>query len=109
MASILPYGFNDRDAIALGTLLHGQGHQLHVCCGSESFCRTLHMRGHRIDLLVLYLSAENRFCSTELKAIKDYRAKYGPKPALLCVPDLYRGPQFELDLEQKGARVAYVK
>jgi hypothetical protein len=67
------------------------------------------MRGLKIDLIVLYLSAANRFCSTELKAIRDYHARCGARPALLCVPDMYRGPHFELDLEQKGARVAYVE
>jgi hypothetical protein len=67
------------------------------------------MQGQRIDLVVLFLSVANRFCSTELKALKAYHSKYGPQPMLLCVLDRYRGPHFELDLEQEGARVAYVE
>lgn len=108
MAGILPFGFDEQTGVCLSGLLYARGHRVYVCASTESFLSTLHLRGKQIDLLVLYLSAANRYCSSELAAVNNYRGMYDPKPMLLCVLDMYRGTRFELELEQKGARVAYV-
>ena len=31
------------------------------------------------------------------------------KPGILCLSRVYRGPQFELDIERRGGRLAYVR
>lgn len=105
---ILPFGFDKETAMILGEVLHAAGYQVFVCNETESFSRTLHMRGRSIDVVVLFLSTKNRFCSAEIEMVTRCRNVSGTKPMLLCVPDRYYGARFELDLERTGARVAYI-
>lgn len=60
------------------------------------------------DLILLDVSCDDRPTHALLGEIVRRRAELGLRPMLLCVARVYRGPRFELDLERKGARLAYV-
>lgn len=108
MARILLYGFDGETAGAFCDLLHTHRHQVSICSDRTSFQQTLYMRGIGIDLVILRPTTENCFCSEQLQSITVCRANNGGKPMVLCVLDDYQGPQVELELECKGARVTYV-
>jgi hypothetical protein len=60
------------------------------------------------DLIIIDLTSDDRTALTLLGEVARRRAETGPRPMVLCVASAYRGPQFELGLERKGARLAYV-
>jgi len=54
------------------------------------------------DLVILDVSVQCRDAGKLLEGLKRYRDAHGPRPMTLCVSRVYRGPRFELDLEQQG-------
>jgi DNA-binding response OmpR family regulator len=61
------------------------------------------------DLVILDVTARDRETLSALAAIRNYRIEHGPAPMLLCISKVHHGPRFELELEQKGARLLYVQ
>lgn len=94
---------------ALTELLEHKGHRVQICEGAQQITSRFNSREHSPDLAIIDVTVNDRESRMCLMQIKIIRARYGPRPALLCISKVYRGPQFELELERKGARIAYVR
>lgn len=108
MAKILLANFDEEAGVRLTVFLRNEHHEVRLAFENESFSQMLQRCGPAIDLLILDVSRRERYASGLLAQIASHRIQYGPRPMLLCISRAYRGAQFELDLEQKGARVVYV-
>ena len=75
----------------------------------ERLAERLAKMDQEVDLVILDVSHEDQDTQDRFAEILRYRAQHGPKPMLLCVSRVYRGPRFELEFERKGARVVYVR
>jgi DNA-binding response OmpR family regulator len=108
MGQILLMNFDEEMGSKLAVALRNQRHSVVMLPKDVSFAKALTLGKGSPDLVILDFSRIERNGRTLLSEIVFYRARYGPWPMLLCVSRVYRGPQFELDLERKGARVVYV-
>jgi hypothetical protein len=44
-----------------------------------------------------------------LSRLSKFRLLHAPGPMILCIATIYRGPDMELKVERKGARLVYVR
>ena len=109
MAKILLANFDEEAGVRLTAFLRNEHHEVRSALENESFSQMLQRCGHTTDLLILDVSRRERYARDLLTQVTSHRIQYGPRPMLLCISRAYRGAQFELDLEQKGARVVYVR
>jgi len=109
MAKILLANFDEEAGVRLTAFLRSEHHEVCLALENESFPQMLGRCGSVSDLLVLDVSRHERYARDLLAQISAHRVQYGPRPMLLCISRAYRGAQFELDLERKGARVVYVR
>lgn len=108
MAQILLVKINEFEARRLTEFLIVRGHRVTVFEPTQSLVRLLGELGQNLDLVILDVSLQGPEAGRYLEELKLYRAAHGPRPMILCVSHVYRGPRFELDLERQGARVVYV-
>ena len=103
MAGILLVSFPTTTATRLSSFLHDVGHSVTVEPAQLPEPRTL----CNFDLVILEVSHNRIDLWRRLTIVQRYRIEHGPRPMVLCASDVYRGPRFELDIEQKGARLIY--
>lgn len=106
MAHILLLNFDPAAAKAVDALLRGKGHHVTVEASDHS---QIASDLHRFDVVMIDMSLDNAAGHAYVTAVRNHRAEHGPRPMLLCISRIYRGPRFALDLERKGARVVYVR
>ena len=109
MARIVIVQFDQRVAITVAQLLRGRRHQVTVCESGGGHAPVLGSCDTCPDLIVLDVSTDGPSTRKLLEEINRFRAQNGPKPMLLCVSSVYRGPRFEFELERKGGRLVYVR
>ena len=61
-----------------------------------------------VDLVIVDVSAADEICQVTLDELRRWQMIHGPRPGILCVSTVYRGPNFELEIERKGGRLVYV-
>jgi DNA-binding response OmpR family regulator len=108
MAKILLANFEEEAGVRLSVFLRNEHHEVCLAFENDSFSQMLRRCGPATDLLILDVSRREKYTRDLLAQITSHRVQYGPRPMLLCISRAYRGAQFELDLERKGARVVYV-
>ena len=108
MAKILLVNFDDRSGPRLAAFLRAERAEVGVASEREPFARMLKRKGAPIDLIILDASRQEKHLCKVLNEIAAYQVRNGPRPMVLCISRVYRGPRFELDLERKGARLLYV-
>ena len=109
MTKTLLVNFEPPLAERLVHLLAARGHHVTIHAhGGLPLSEGLRM-SEGFDLVLLDVSSDSAALREHLAALRNHRAKHGPRPMLLCVSRGYRGAYFELNLERKGARVAYVR
>jgi hypothetical protein len=60
------------------------------------------------DVLYLYVQSPNGRAEQYLDQLQAYWSSHGPRPLALCVLESYFGAHYQLALEKRSARVAYV-
>jgi DNA-binding response OmpR family regulator len=108
MAKILLANFDEQAGISLAAFLRNEHHDVYVALEDQAFSQLLGRYGTATDLVILDVSSRKKHSYDLLAQIASRRVQHGPRPMILCISRVYRGPQFELDLERKGARVVYV-
>jgi hypothetical protein len=102
MAKILLLNFDDDFGSRLAAFLRNEHHDILPSCISSNCTQ------NSADLVIIDVSQREKVFERLLKEIVTFRAQHGPRPMILCISHVYRGPRFQLDLEQKGARLLYV-
>ena len=102
MAKILLVNFNEEQGSRLAAFLGTQRHKAWVGSFSAEHCVS------EIDLVIVDASQREKSALELVTEIAGYRTQYGPRPLVLCLSRVYRGPQFELEIERKGVRFLYV-
>jgi DNA-binding response OmpR family regulator len=108
MARILLANFDEEAGARLTAVLRNERHEAQLARENESFSQMMQRHGFTPDLLILDVSRHERYARDLIDQVSSHRIQYGPRPMVLCLSRAYRGAQFELGLEQKGARVVYV-
>ncbi|SRR5260370_6041649 len=108
MARILLINFDDQLSARLAAFLRTQRHDVCVAIEDRNFSQIFKQYVLRADLLIVDVSHREKYVRDLLRKIALHRARKGPRPMVLCISRVYRGPRFELDLERKGARLLYV-
>src|SRR5690349_2171924 len=106
---ILLVNFDEASEGRLTEILRQRGHRVSTYTSEEPLAEHLSKPRGDVDLIVLDASGNDRVVHDQLDEIRQYRAQHGHRPTVLCVSRVYRGPQVELELERKGARVVYVR
>jgi hypothetical protein len=106
---ILLVNFGEASEGRLTEILRQKGYRVSTYACEEPLAEHLSKLSDDIDLIVLDASGNDRVVHDQLGEIRLYRAQHGHRPTVLCVSRIYRGPQIELELERKGARVVYVR
>jgi DNA-binding response OmpR family regulator len=109
MAEILLVKFDKVTVERLAEFLQRRGHCITTHSGDESLAQTLRGYSRGFDLVILDVACDEAVTRKHIAAVRAIREKRGPRPMLLCVSWVYRGPRFELELERQGARVVYVR
>jgi hypothetical protein len=109
MAKILLANFDEEAGVRFTAFLRNEHHEVGSALENESFSHMLQRCGLKADLLILDVSRRERYACDLLDQVSSHRIQCGLRPMVLCVSRAYRGAQFELDLERKGARVVYVR
>ena len=107
MANILVVRFNDVLGEELADALRTRRHAVGICVGDQPVPEAIQAYGDGVDLIIVDVSLADEACLRVLKGVARYRSEHGPRPMVLCVSTVYRGPQFELEIERKGARLVY--
>jgi DNA-binding response OmpR family regulator len=108
MAKILLVNFDVELGTRLSAFLRAERHELCAVLECGHFAEMLKRCPVPIDLVILDVSLGEKYVRDLLSEISSYRVRNGPRPAILCISRVYRGPHFALDLERKGARLLYV-
>jgi hypothetical protein len=108
-AQILLVNFDEASEERLREIFRQKGHCVSAYAGDKPLAEHLWKLSDDVDLIVLDVSGKDRVVRNQLGEIGRYRAQHGHRPTVLCVSRIYRGPQFELELEREGARVVYVR
>jgi hypothetical protein len=108
VARILLAGFGTEAAASLATLLEARRHTVEVCGGIAQSCRLIEQANTAIDLIILEVSLYRT--PSFMLAIKSIKSHLGcfSLPIVLCVSTIFRGAQFEIELERQGARLVYL-
>ena len=108
MSKILLVNFDEELRKRLAGFLRAERHETFVGGEGECLPAILQRSGGAIDLFILDVSCREKYVRELLAEVISHRAKSGPRPMVLCISRIYRGPRFALDLEMKGARFLYV-
>ena len=108
-ARILLVNFDEASERRLTEIFRQKGHRISTYACEEPLAEHLSKRSNDVDLIILEASQNERVVHGQLSEIRRSRAQYGHRPTVLCVSRVYRGPQFELELERQGIRVVYVR
>lgn len=108
MGRILIGGFDQPTADQLAIRLRAGRHDVWICEAISECDRYIINLCSAIDLVVMDGTADPGLVDECFKGIADLYARRGRRPMLLCVSRVYHGPRFEMDLENKGARLVYV-
>ena len=108
-ARILLLNFDEASEGRLTEIFRQKGYRVSTYAREEPLAEHLSKRSDDVDLIVLDASGNDRAIHDQLGEIRRYRVQHGHRPMVLCVSRIYRGPQVELELERKGARVVYVR
>lgn len=108
MALVVLANFDAETAVQLIQLLQRNRHSASLLPTGSFKGDPRVIRRIPCDLIIIDVTSHVQTARALLGEVIRRRAKGGPRPMLLCVARTYRGPRFELDLERKGARLAYV-
>jgi hypothetical protein len=108
MAKIVLINFTEPLLTRLIAVLRIERHEVLGALPGQSYARWVRRQPEGADLAILDVSCRDKFFGPALDELVVYRAQHGPRPMILCISRVYRGPQFELDIENKGARLIYV-
>ncbi len=87
-----------------------RNHHSVVCCTSYDFAlHTLRSARTVYDIVIINISSNSPEDWRALERVYQILRTDAVAPMVLCVADAYRGPQLELAVERKGARLAYVR
>jgi DNA-binding response OmpR family regulator len=106
MANILIVDSDLPHAEALGWALHRRGHKVKIadpCCAQL----TRIVEPCLVDIVVLDVTQLKDEGWRELRQICQLCTQDKLPIQVLCCSRVYRGPRFELDIEQLGARFVY--
>lgn len=107
MARILLANFMEESGTRLAAFLRIERHEVHMADQAQPLAQMLRLV-REFDLVIIDASQREHYVRDLVNHIAKHRAQSGPRPMMLCVCRIYRGPRFELDLEKRGARVIYV-
>jgi hypothetical protein len=107
MAKILLVNFDREQAVSLAGFLRLQRHESWIAEHDWPLSHVVRSFGGT-DLVIVDISHREQYARNLLIQIANYRAMHGPRPMALYISRVYRGPQFELEIERKGARFLYV-
>lgn len=107
MARILLANFDEVSGTRLMAFLRGQRHEAHLAAQDTSISQVLSCM-NETDLVIVDGSHREQYTRDLVARIASRRVGDGLRPMMLCICRSYRGPQFEMDLEKKGAHVIYV-
>lgn len=108
MAAILLLGFDEDLQDALVTSMRVRRHQVFALDEAGDIVDELERQRNALELVIMDMSFPSENHRRALEEVERWRAEHENRPTLLCVSTIYRGPQFEIDIERKGARVIYV-
>jgi DNA-binding response OmpR family regulator len=108
-ARILLVNFDEASEGRLKEIFRQKGYRISPYTCKEPLAEHLSKLRDDVDLIILDASGNDPLVHDQLGEVRRYRAQHGHRPTVLCVSRVYRGPQVELELERKGARVVYVR
>jgi DNA-binding response OmpR family regulator len=108
MAKIVLMNFDEEQGLRLAAFLRMERHEVVCALPKQTYLGWLHGQDDDADLVILDASYREKAFRQILEDIAARRARNGPRPMILCISRQYRGPQFQLDIERKGARLVYV-
>jgi len=107
MATILLVDFDPQHGPRLSAALLSRGHSVPMVNGSQ--VSSAAVEKYRIDLIVVNLTHEGSDPSSDLSKFCHLRKATGLPVPILCFSGFYRGPSFELRVENLGARLVYAE
>jgi len=108
MATIFLANFGEENGGRLAAFLRAQRHETYMARDEHSFVEMKRRSGLSPDLVIMDASAHEDRVRRLANELGKYRIQHGPKPMILCISRVYRGPRFEIELERKGIRLLYV-
>lgn len=108
MGKIVLMNFDEEQGLRLATFLRMERHEVVCALPNQTYLGWLHGQDDDADLAILDVSCHENCFRQILDEIAARRARKGPRPMIICISRQYRGAQFELDIERKGARLVYV-
>jgi hypothetical protein len=105
---LLLLGPNSRHAATIAAVLERHRHTPQIAAYVEDGLRQLARGDSRYDVVIVDMSrnapSEWNILDQVLKTV----AADSPKPMVLCLSDIYRGPAMQLEVERKGARLLWI-
>lgn len=108
MTDILLVDFNPAVTERLMEMLRAKCYSVSIHSCHRTLSETLSTHERNFDIVIIDVSTYSTAVRQHLTLLTAHRAERGPRPMILCVSQVDRGPQFELQLEREGARVVYV-
>ncbi len=107
MAKVLLLDSDEGHAKELARWLEQHKHSVAVYSPNRDGLNKLRADDVDFDIVILYMSVDRRADWEILDQIRRIGEGRGPGPMILCASRTYRGPQIELEIEKKGARLVY--
>lgn len=108
MAQILFFDPHEEDAMELARRLKAKHHTVTSCTKAKELIQHLKCHAASFDVVILDVSAQTLDLQI-LNGVNCMVLKAGQAPAVVCVSRVYKGPQMQLQIERKGARLVYVR
>ena len=109
MARILLLDSNEQRAQALAAFLMSARHSVTVCAAKLRGLHELESAEVPFDIVILDLTENGNEDWHALDLIRRAEGLAMAAPMILCISSAYRGAQFRLRVERRGARLAYVR
>ena len=108
MGRILLMNFDEQRGAELADALRRLHHSVLISASRLSYRGALQRSNSNVDLVIINFSQNEPYALALMEEIVEQRTFSGVHVMILCVMRVYRGPQLQLKLERKGARVEYV-
>jgi hypothetical protein len=107
MANISLVNFDESAAAELASALRSSHHSVCVFHIGIAYQAIVKATKGSPELIILGFSRNEREARSLVQKIVNYRIGTGCAMKILCVLPVYRGPQFQIELERQGAHVIY--
>jgi len=107
MATILLLNFDPARAVRLSAVLRDRSHGALTVDASRLMADEAYIERYKIDVVLVDLSDSQGELWTDLARLCALSNSKGLPIPVLCYSNIYRGPAFELKVEELGARLAY--